>query len=542
MTSTKLLYLAVFVGAIALVVGGTNVLSAQAAPEGTLIGWCVDNGTSPYIYLEWGSNSSANSNGLQKADVSPSEDRFWGWLGTYDTQRSYTDYTISRGQTYWYRVKYRPELPSNVISVSCPITPTPTVYPTPTPYPSLTVWPTTQTVDSGQTLTIYAYGGTGSYFWTSPGGSQTTRYGQSVSFWYTNNTGSLQTYTVAVTSGTQTQYATVYVRSVYIYPTPTPTIYPTPTPTSISCSHNISYISSGAEVRLDATGYGSYFSWNAPYGYPSIGNGTPFRTRFYNSSGSTQSRWITVTNGYQTATCEVRVSSDVYPTPYPTWYPTPYPTYYPTPYPTWYPTPVPGVAIELTHVGRNVTRGQSGEYASVIAGGNDTLDLIVRVRNTTGNYLYNVVLTDVLPAGIYPIAGSTTVNNQQVGDGIASNGINIGTLAGYATTTVKLSVRVDPSAVPSWGSATTSNVMQVRADGIASRSVLFRITLSNNASVLASISSIATGVEDSLIPALAIALVAMGSYGAYTRTNIFRRRASISEIKARAGETANFSR
>ena len=156
MTSTKLLYLAVFVGAIALVVGGANVLSAQAAPEGTLIGWCVDNGTNPYIYLEWGSHPSANSNGLQKADVSPSEDRFWGWLGTYDTQRSYTDYSISRGQTYWYRVKYRPELPSNVIAVSCPAypTPTPTVYPTPTPYPSLTVWPTTQTVDSGQTLTI----------------------------------------------------------------------------------------------------------------------------------------------------------------------------------------------------------------------------------------------------------------------------------------------------------------------------------------------------------------------------------------------------
>jgi uncharacterized repeat protein (TIGR01451 family) len=114
------------IGVLAVLVAGiVSSGSAQAAPYGTLTAQCVGNA----VYLEWGSRSDANSNGLQKGDSYPNDpDNYWGWLTTTGDQRSYTDYSVTPGIAYQYRVKYRPDLPSNVVTITCPA---------PTPVPSV---------------------------------------------------------------------------------------------------------------------------------------------------------------------------------------------------------------------------------------------------------------------------------------------------------------------------------------------------------------------------------------------------------------------
>lgn len=145
------------------------------ASGGVLTGWCIDNGSQPYIHLQWTSDSEANSNGLQKGDSYPSDSQqFWGWLSTTGDQRAYNDYAITRGTTYTYRVKYRPELPSNEIQIQCPVlvtpTPTPTSYPIP-PLQALLCTPSYALSNSGQVVTFSARGGNGSYQWTTDAGS-----------------------------------------------------------------------------------------------------------------------------------------------------------------------------------------------------------------------------------------------------------------------------------------------------------------------------------------------------------------------------------
>ncbi len=107
---------------LSVFIGFSAVPTAFATSQGVLEGRCIGNS----IQLDWGSHPNANSNGLQKADVNPGDpNRFWDWLPTNDTQRSYTDNNITMGREYSYRVKYRPELPSNIVTLTCSNTPTP---------------------------------------------------------------------------------------------------------------------------------------------------------------------------------------------------------------------------------------------------------------------------------------------------------------------------------------------------------------------------------------------------------------------------------
>jgi len=410
-----------------------------------------------------------------------------------------------------------------------------TVYvygdPTPTPTPSyLRCTPDDSTIDSGERVTFTARGGDGDYHWYAPEGSPT--YGDDDSFrtrfynydWYS------QYRYVTVTSGWQTATCSVQVRGSHWTPTPTP--YDT-----LRCTVDVSTADSGQRVTFKAYGGNDGYSWYAADGSPTYGDGSSFKTRFYNYNWYSQYRSATVTSGWQTATCSVLVNgSYVNPTPYPTW--TPYPTYYPTP--TTYPYIDPSIA--LSQKGRNVTRGQSGEYSSLTARGGDTLDILIHVRSTNNSYVTNAYVTDLLPGGLAYIPGSTTVNGHVVGDGITTSGINVGTLSPYSDTVVKLSVRVSEGAVPSWGTVTVNNTAQVRADALGTLSSLLPITLGTNASINA-IAAVKTGPTDSLLMALFAALVVTALYAAYTRTDMFGRRMAAAEVTrlARAGDL-NFSK
>ena len=236
-------------------------------------------------------------------------------------------------------------------------------------------------------------------------------------------------------------------------------------------------MNSGDIVTFYAWDGSGDYSWNTTEGVPSYGYGSTFSTRFYNPSSYSVYRTVTVYSAYQSKTCGVTVY------PGSTW----------TPAPT--PTVSPVAQVSASKTGRNVTRGQTGEHTSLTARGGDTLDFVIRVRSTNGSYLYNAYITDFLPSGFAYIAGSTTLNGYVAPNGVSSFGLNVGTISPYSDTVLKLSVRVDESAVPTWGAVTVNNTAQIRADGLVTRSVSLPITLGQNASITA-ISKVKTGPAD----------------------------------------------
>jgi uncharacterized repeat protein (TIGR01451 family) len=378
-------------------------------------------------------------------------------------------------------------------------------YPTPTPTTQVYLSPQSPSANSGDNVTFTAWGGNGTYSWTSTDGTPVSGWGSTFTTRFYNYTGATQYHQVVVTSGGSTARTWVSVSPVSYTPTPTPY-------QSLQCSPSYTTANSGDVVYLNTWGGNGTYSWSAPDGNPTYGYGSSFQTRFYNYMSYAQNRTVTVTSGGQTAICTVLVNgSNTYPTPTPTVY------------------PYPDARVELRMLGRDVTRGQSGEYTSVRAQSNDTLDLIIRIRSTNGSYLYNAYVTDLLPAGLSYIPGTTTVNGYVVADGITSSGINVGTLNPNSETAVKLSVRVDGAYVPVWGTITVNTTAQVRADGLSAMSAQLPITLGQNLNIT-TVSAVKTGPADSLWLALLVSAVITAAYAAYTRTDLFGRRMALAEV------------
>lgn len=380
----------------------------------------------------------------------------------------------------------------------------------PTPWPSLYCSPAAQSVENGAFVSFNAYNpnSSGQLTWTAVGG--TPSYGYGTTFGTRFYIGSInETRLVSVTDGYQTSTCVLYVYNTG--PTPTPSPVP-----QVYVSAQNAFINSGENAVFTAWGGNGTYYWEAYPGAPVYGVGSSFTTRFYNDTSATIYRTVLVRSGGTPAgggsTAVATVGVRPYITPTPT------------------ATPIPTSRIELRTLGRNVTRGQSGENTSVRARGGDTLDLIIRIRSTNGSYLTNAFVTDVLPAGLSYISRSTTLNGYEVADGVTSSGINVGTLSPNSETVVKLSVLVNGAYVPTWGTVTVNNIAQVRADGLAVMVVLFPITMGQNLN-LATASTVKTGPADSLWLALLVSMLVTGAYAAYTRTDVFGRRFVLVHIK-----------
>jgi uncharacterized repeat protein (TIGR01451 family) len=437
-------------------------------------------------------------------------------------------------------------------------------------YGAVGISPTSRTINSGESVTFTAWGGDGAYSWSVPNGNPSSGWGSSFTTSFYNYGSSALFQEVVVTSGGSSAYAWITVL---------PSVTPTPTPwygnvtidhtvrnvthggsdaTWVSASNGdrlqftvrittdnqyaedvhvrdwlpqyVSYLS--GSTTLDGSWYQDGVATGGPNDSLALGTLSPNRTyvlRFEADVNSAPNTTLTNTvnihvRGFvdQTRTSTITVSGSYY-----------------TPTPT--PTPIiGGDHLALSIVGRNVTRGQSGEHSSLSARGGDTLDLILRIRSQNGQYLYNVIVTDYLPVGIAYIPGSTALNGQVTTDGITSSGLNIGTLAPWQEATVKFSVRVDEAFVPTVGRTTITNTAQARADGTATVGSSIALTLGVRQILAAA--GVKTGPADTLAMALGLALVVTGGYAAYARTSVFNRRMATAEVKVLAGKPLNFSR
>lgn len=208
------------------IVTGRCSTTPQLPAATTLTAQCV-GGTTPRIVLNWNPVANQISNGVIK-NVNNGNGAFIQ-PGPSMSQFSYTDTSVSFGNSYMYRVKTHPNVSSNVVTVvptaaSCGATtstPTPTPPTTPTPGPtSLSCSPAIVLVSSGGTATFRANGGTGLYFWNAPGGDPSQGFYQDFSTRYFSSTEA--TNQVSVRSGSEIATCTVRVQAVGT-PTPTPT-------------------------------------------------------------------------------------------------------------------------------------------------------------------------------------------------------------------------------------------------------------------------------------------------------------------------------
>lgn len=444
------------------------------------------------------------------------------------------------------------------VYVSAPCTtptPTPTITPTPTPF--LSCSPEFQTVLSGQYANFAATGAGGSstYSWYASGGSPSSGTGSSFSTRFFSDYID-QTRFVTVTSGNQSQNCVVRVLATNVTPTPTPS--PTFTISkavrnvttgsnevdNVSASPNdtlefVIRINTGAStvsnirvsdslpsqlsyVSGSTTVNGSYYGDGIVSGGINVGTYGSYQTvvvRFranVNSAGSFNTGTTNLTNyayasGDNMGTISDTTSISVNKTQADS-----------------------NFALSITKYGRNITLGQAAEQSSVRVLNGNTVEFIIRVRSLSSSTIYNVIVTDLLPAGVEYIPRTTSVNNTIVGDSIA-NGLNIGSLAPGQEATIKFSGRVTALLSFSSGSLTAYNTAQARADNISTVSAQLPLTLGT-------VAGVSTGPTESLFLALGLSALVTALYAVYTRTGLFQTRLASATARRHQADGLNFHR
>ncbi len=435
---------------------------------------------------------------------------------------------------------------------------------------TLNCTPSVQTVSSGQSVTFsafyqYSTFSVGNLTWNAFGGSPATGTGSSFTTQF-STTDANQVRTVTVSDGYQTASCTVYVNGWYPYPTytPVPSGYVTleqtvrntvsgqsGTGVVVNANERVQFVTTvttGGQyvynvrmqdalptyisfvpgtTTMDGVSYADALT-GAGLNLGTLQPNRTYTVRFDAVAQYVPSQSTTLTNTVYlwgdnvsslTDTTRVYLNGNDYITPTP------------------YPYPYSG-SLSLSLYGRNVSRGQTGEYTIVGIRAGETVNLVLHVRS--GGYtLSNVYVTDQLPAGLNYIFGSTTLNGYVTADGITSSGLNIGALGPNQEAIVRFSVRADGSTLPTWGTVSVFDTAQARADSNGTVSAQVQLNLGG---FISSVSSVKTGPADSLLLALIIAALATGIYAVYAQSDLFGKRMALAEIAKLRGKNVNFAR
>lgn len=411
--------------------------------------------------------------------------------------------------------------------------------------------PANRTMSIGQSDTWQAGGGSGSYAWSAPGANNTAGSGQ----YFATSYGSSGNFTITVTdSQARTAVCNVAVNTT----APPTTITPPPTAPSLTLQKLVRNVSqSGSEaksvsanpadtvefsLRVSSVGTASAVDVTVRDALPSGLSYQPGTTTIDSVPAadgivSTGLNLGTLTPG---RTVTVRFRATVAPEQY---FNAGTTTLTNTAYARAANAPelsdVAFVSVtrnpqnpsmSLTKLGRNTTRGQTGENSPVYASPGETLGFIVHIRNTSSTALTNVLVRDIMPSGISYVPGSAQLNNQPVSDTLVTSGANIGTLAPGQEAVVTFSGRVAGATELPGGTTTLINTVQASADGVPALSAQLPIIIVNPAAV----THVPTGPGESTILALVVSAIVTLLYVGYTSTDVYRRR--------EAGELADQAR
>ncbi len=198
------------------------------------------------------------------------------------------------------------------------------------------------------------------------------------------------------------------------------------------------------------------------------------------------------------------------------------------------------LTMSLVKMGRNITRGETGEHTPVYSSPGQTIEFILRVRNTSNAPLTNVVLRDIVPAGITAIAGSVRIGGSVAPDTLTGAGLSLGTLAVGQEVVVTFSGRVAIASELPAGTTTLINSVQVTATGVGMLTAQLPVIISSTAVV---VPTVETGPGESTVLALIISGIITLLYVGYTSTDTYRRR-EVGELakEAKKDDSFNFRR
>ncbi|MCC6405431.1 MAG: DUF11 domain-containing protein, partial [Candidatus Yanofskybacteria bacterium] len=456
-----------------------------------------------------------------------------------------------------------PPSPTPTPTPTITTTPTTSATPTPTPtgstLPPVVCSPTTQPVTAGHAINLTASGGTGTYAWYTIGGLSTSASGAT----YAVTFATIGTKVVVVASGGNMASCTVFV---YPPPTPTPSLTPTPTasitptptssatPTSTPVApaltlqklvRNVTQGSGEADsvnanpsdtvefsLRVSSVGIGSVLSAVVRDSLPAgltyipgsttvdgapaadgivasglnlgdLASGRTVTVRFRASVAAagffSQGSTVMTNTGYARGSNAAEVNDvafvNVVNAPQ-------------------------NLSMSLTKMGRNTSRGQTGEASPVYAAPAETVEFILRVRNTSNAVLTNVLLRDIVPQGMTALAGSVRVNGSPAPDSLTSGGLSLGTLAVGQEITVLLSARVAVASQLPAGTTTVLNTAQASADSIGTLTAQLPVIITTPTTP---VTQVPTGPGESTLLALIVSAIITLLYVGYTSTDAYRR-------------------
>lgn len=177
-----------------------------------------------------------------------------------------------------------------------------------------------------------------------------------------------------------------------------------------------------------------------------------------------------------------------------------------------------GISIEK--LGKNITQGQTSPQSQISAKPGDTLEFYIRVRSLSNIRLENVTIRDIMPSGITYLAGTTSVNNNLVGDSIINGGISIGSLEPNAEVIIRFNARVNSKESFVRGTTQLTNTVVSSSNNASSSSSNLNISVNNGNAVVNIIkkaSTISTGSNMTILLSLVFAGLISALYVARQR-------------------------
>lgn len=197
------------------------------------------------------------------------------------------------------------------------------------------------------------------------------------------------------------------------------------------------------------------------------------------------------------------------------------------------------LTMSLIKMGRNVTRGETGEHTPVLSSPGQTIEFILRVRNTSNAPLTNVMLRDIVPTGIAAVPGSVRIGSSPASDALFGAGLNLGTLSVGQEVVVIFSGRVAVASELPAGTTTLINTVQATATGVGMLTAQLPVIITSTAVVVPPVD---TGPGESTVLALIISGIITLLYVGYTGTDTYRRHEAGELVKESKDEPFNFGR
>ncbi len=166
-------------------------------------------------------------------------------------------------------------------------------------------------------------------------------------------------------------------------------------------------------------------------------------------------------------------------------------------------------SLSVQKFGKNVSRGETANTTSINASSNETIEFDIIVTTLTSGTATNVIVTDLLPAGLTYVSNSTSLNGNIIANGITGSGINIGSLSSNQQALIKLFATVDT--IPAGQSKTMINSSQVRSDNISTANSN-QVNVNVNQGVVLGALNVKTGASSALYISLLAGLLSTAGF------------------------------